>query len=93
MSTKYFDQADLDNWNAGRFELPEVQLQPLKSVKKGEYIKRSLNTHRIYTRSDYVRGKDYLGRTINKYACDDVYDISREIYLKGSTIVWTDFGY
>jgi hypothetical protein len=73
--------------------VPEGKLAYLKDVKKGEYLKRSLKARQIYTRSDYVRGKDYLGRTINKYACDDVYDISREIYLKGSTIVWIGFYY
>ena len=85
MSTKYFKSLDES--------VPEGKLAYIKDVKKGEYIKRSLNTHRIYTRSDYVRGKDYLGRTINKYACGDVYDISREIYMKGSTIVWVGFTY
>ena len=85
MSTKYFKSLDE--------AVPEGKLAYIKDVKKGEYIKRSLNTHRIYTRSDYVRGKDYLGRTINKYACGDVEDISREIFLKGSTIVWVGFTY
>lgn len=85
MSTKYFKSLDES--------VPEGKLVRLKDVKKGDWIKRSLNTHRVYTKSDYVRGKDYLGRTINKYACDDVEDISREIFLKGDAIVWVGFTY
>ena len=65
----------------------------LKDAALGEYIKRSTTTDKVYIKGRFVRGKDYLGRTLNKYSCEDTEDISREIYLKGDTIVYIGFTY
>ena len=52
----------------------------LKDVKKGEFIKRKPEANTVFTRQEY-------DRTERKYQCDDWYDISRCIYLKGDTLV------
>ena len=80
MSTKYFKSLDES--------VPEGKLARLKDVKKGDWLKRSLNTSKVYRRSHFVRD----GR-FNRYSCDDVEDISREIFLKGGAIVWIGFTY
>jgi hypothetical protein len=87
MSTKYFKSLDES--------VPEGKLAYIKDVKKGEYIKRSLNTGKVYQRS-HVAPRSGGGRphhVLPVYSCDDVEDISREIFLKGSTIVWVGFTY
>jgi hypothetical protein len=68
--------------------VPEGKLVQLKDVSKGDWIKRSLNTRKVYRKSHYVRDEGF-----NRYSCDDVEDINREIFLKGGTIVWVGFTY
>jgi len=80
MSTKYFKSLDES--------VPEGKLVRLKDVKKGDWIKRSLNTSKVYRKSHYVRDGEF-----KRYSCDDVEDISREIFLKGGAIVWVGFTY
>jgi hypothetical protein len=80
MSTKYFKSLDES--------VPEGELVRLKDVKKGDWIKRSLDTRKVYRKSHYVRDEGF-----NRYSCDDVEDINREIFLKGGAIVWVGFTY
>lgn len=56
----------------------------LSKVKKGEFVKRKPNSQTVYSRGDYER-------SIKKYSLIDEEDICREIFLKGSTIVYIGF--
>ncbi len=56
----------------------------LKDVKPGEFIRRKPDSLKTYRRGVY-------DRSAKKYACDDWDDISREILLKGSTLVYVGF--
>jgi hypothetical protein len=58
----------------------------LKDVKPGEFVSRKPNTNTVYTRAEY-------NRELKKYCLNDYNDISRCMYLKGSTIVYIDFTY
>lgn len=58
----------------------------LKDVKKGDFLRRNLKTLKTYTRGDY-------DRTYKKYRCDDWGDISRDILLKGNTVVYIGFDF
>ena len=58
----------------------------IAKVPKGEFFKRKENSKKVYTRGEYDRSE-------KKYECHDEDDISRSIYLKGSTIVHTGFEY
>lgn len=64
------------------------KLMFLKDVKKGEYIRREEGSQKTYTRGAFIRDEG-----LNKFQCDDQDDISRAIYLKGSTLVWVNFTY
>ena len=68
-----------------------MQTKTIKDLKHGEAFKRKENAKTIYTRGDYVRGVKGLYPTA--YECDDIDDISRSIFLKGSTVVFTDIEY
>lgn len=55
-------------------------------VKKGEYVKRKPEAHKVYRMAGYCR--------LNKaYQLDDESDISRCIYVKGSVTLFTGFTY
>jgi hypothetical protein len=58
----------------------------LKEVKQGEFIKRKPDSNKVYVRGVY-------DREFKKYRCDDFDDISRDIMLKGSTIVYVGFSF
>jgi hypothetical protein len=58
----------------------------LSDLKKGEYIKRKADARKVYRKGDYIRSE-------KKFACMDTDDISREIYLKGDTMVYVGFDY
>ncbi len=60
----------------------------LSSVKRGEFIRRKADSLKTYTRGEFIRDQGF-----NRYSCGDVDDISREIFLKGSTLVWVGFTY
>ncbi len=60
----------------------------LDSLTRGEYLRRKADSKKTYTRGEYVRDDG-----LNRYACDDCDDISRSIYLKGSTMVFVGFTY
>jgi len=62
----------------------------LKKVKKGEFVRRKIDTSKTYTRGDYVR-RDFSGPA--GFQLNDVDDIGRSIVLKGSTLVWIGFTY
>lgn len=58
----------------------------LKDVKRGEFIKRKADANKVYTRDEY-------DRSAKRYSCSDWDDISRNILLKGDTLVWVDFDF
>ena len=58
----------------------------LKDVPRGEFVKRKPEAKTVFTRGDY----DHSDK---RYALNDWLDISRAVYLKGTTIVYIDFDY
>lgn len=56
----------------------------LKDVKPGEFVVRKPGAKTVYTRGDY-------DRTSKTYALDDYDDFCRQVFLKGSTIVYVGF--
>jgi hypothetical protein len=62
------------------------QQVPLRSVKVGDFFRRKADSKKTYIRQSYIRD----GKV---FECDDTDDISRAIYLKGSTLVFVGFTY
>jgi hypothetical protein len=62
------------------------QQVPLRSVKVGDFFRRSAEATKTYTRGQYYRD-------VKRYQCNDEDDISQSIDLKGSTIVFVGFTY
>lgn len=58
----------------------------LKDVPRGEFIKRKADAKKVYTRGEYDRAE-------KRFICDDWDDISRAVYLKGSTPVFIGFDF
>ena len=58
----------------------------LKDVPIGTYLKRTPTAKAVYERGEYDRAS-------KRYIVDDCSDISRCLYLKGSTIVYVGFTY
>ncbi len=58
----------------------------LRNVVKGDFFRRKSDSVKTYTRGDYVRSE-------KRFECNDEDDISRALYLKGSTTVWVGFTY
>ena len=58
----------------------------LSDLKKGEYIKRKADARKVYRKGDYIRSE-------KTFSCMDTDDISREILLKGDTMVYVGFDY
>lgn len=63
-------------------------MKKLKDLKKGEYFTLKPITNptekQVYIKGDY-------DRTEKKYDCGRFHDISLNKYIKGDTIVYTDF--
>jgi small nuclear ribonucleoprotein (snRNP)-like protein len=63
-----------------------MKQQTIKTIKKGEYIKRKPDAKAVYIRGEYCR--------ISKaYSCIDADDMNREIFIKGDKIVFVGFTY
>ena len=58
----------------------------IEDVKRGDFIRRTMVTRKTYRKGGY-------DRTEKRYANMDCDDISRSIYLKKGTIVYTGFTY
>jgi hypothetical protein len=58
----------------------------LKDLALGVFFKRSETAAKVYTRGSY-------DRSIKRYCCGDESDISRELELKGTTVVFVGFEY
>ena len=58
----------------------------LRNVPQGEFVRRKLDSKITYTRAEY-------DRSLKKYCLDDWNDISRQIMLNGTTLVWVGFEY
>lgn len=56
----------------------------LRNVPHGEFVRRKLDSKITYTRAEY-------DRSFKKYCLDDYEDISRQIMLTGTTLVWVGF--
>ena len=60
----------------------------LKDLKQGEWFTRKPieepKESQVFIRRDYIRSD-------KKYSCERFSDMNSEIFLKGSTIVYTDF--
>ena len=63
-----------------------MQQVKLSAVKKGEFIKRKADARKVYIRGEF-------DRTEKKYRCDDWDDISRDVLLKGETMVFVGFDF
>ena len=58
----------------------------ISEVKKGDYIKRKIDSKAVWIRDDFER-------SAKKYMITDTDDIGRSMLLKGSTEVFIDFEY
>ena len=58
----------------------------LSDLKRREFFKRKPDARKVYRKGDYDRGS-------KKFSCMDEDDISREIFLKGDTMVYVGFDY
>ena len=67
-------------------KIETVQQMQLRDVPRGELVSRKLDAATTYTRGEY-------DRTYKRFLCDDWSDISRDIMLKGSTLVWVGFDF
>lgn len=65
-----------------------MQGKKLKDLKQGEWFTRKPilepNEKQVYIRNHYAR-------EIKKYSASHFCDVNAEIFLKGDTIVYTDF--
>jgi hypothetical protein len=60
----------------------------LRSVKEGEYFRRKPNAKGEFIRNHYNR-KDKFGAA--NFSCTSADDVSKEIFLKPSTIVYVEW--
>ena len=58
----------------------------LKTLKSGDVFKRKPEAKTVFCRNHYAR-------EIKRYSCIDYEDMNREIFLKGSTVVYIDFDF
>ena len=58
----------------------------LKDVKPGDFVVRKPGAKTVFTRGDY-------DKSTKTYALDDYNDHCRQVFLKGSTIVYIGFTY
>jgi hypothetical protein len=56
----------------------------LKDVKRGEFVRRKPDALTTYTRGEYDRSS-------KTYSLEDWDDINREVFLKGTTLVYIGF--
>lgn len=63
-----------------------VSIRSINLVKLGDYVKRSAEATKVYTRGSYDRAS-------NRYSLIDTDDISREVWVKGSAVVYLGFEY
>jgi|TARA_R110000751_G_scaffold142963_1_gene246362 hypothetical protein len=59
----------------------------LRKVKKGDYVKRKVESKKVYIRGDYDKGT----KSFSLSDTDDIW--GREIFLKASTMVVIGFDY
>jgi hypothetical protein len=58
----------------------------LKDLPKGEFIKKTPGSKKVYRKGDYDRSS-------KRFQLDDYNDISNAVYVKGSAEVWAGFSY
>ena len=69
-----------------RTKFETTQQIALRDVPRGEFVRRKLDAGSTFTRQCY-------DRATRTYCLSDYDDINREIYLRGSTLVWVGFDY
>ena len=60
----------------------------LKTLKQGDTFKRKADAKKVFIREHYNRA-DAFGPA--NYTCTDYSDIGRDVFLKGSTLVFVGF--
>ena len=65
-------------------ETIEMDSVLLKNVKRGEFIRRKVNSKTTYIRGEYVRDD-------GRYSLINFDDINKEVFLKGDTKVFINF--
>lgn len=58
----------------------------LKDVKKGDFVKRTKTAAAVYIKGGFDRSS-------GRYSLQDAEDMNREIFLKGSAVVYIGFTY
>lgn len=66
----------------------------IKTVKRGEFIKRAPDASAVYVRGAWVSNKDGQWSDGNgRYSCQNHDDWNREIFMRKSALVWVGFTY
>jgi len=60
----------------------------LVDVKVDDFIMRKPNSHKVF-----IKEKNSYDRSTKKFCISDTMDMNRNLYLKGSTIVYIGFTY
>jgi hypothetical protein len=55
-------------------------MQALKTINKGDFLKRKIDSKKVYIRGDYCQSQ-------KKYSCINIDDHCNEIFIKGDAIV------
>ena len=63
-----------------------MQAMKLSDVKRGEFILRTPDAKKVYSKGDY-------DSSYKKYRINDTEDISRDVLLRGSATVYVEFTY
>lgn len=58
----------------------------IKTLAKGEYIKRKADAKTVLIKGDY-------DRATKSYSCVDVEDMNREVFIKADKVVFYGFEY
>lgn len=62
------------------------QFNPVETLPKGEYVKRTPDAAKVYVRGDY-------DRATKRYSLRDASDINREVWVKRGTELFHGFTY
>jgi len=64
----------------------DVSVRSVGIIRLGEFVKRSANAQKVYTRGEYDKAS-------KRYSLVDTDDVSREVWVKKSTILYVGFTY
>jgi hypothetical protein len=60
------------------------QIVPLRDLKAGTFFRRKPDAAKVYVRGEYLPGE-------KKFSCTEYGDMSREMFLRGTTQVFVGF--